>query len=367
MKIAIITHSLRCNYGGILQNYALQQILKKWGHEVCTLKVKRKRNKWKEISWLLRYYAHKVLGRNAVPPLLNRDINIICKYTDRFVHSHIQMSPPMDLIDKKWIKKQHFDAIIVGSDQVLHPYSYKKIEDVYLGFVRGVRKIIYAGSFGSEKWFYNRRQESECAKCLQDFCAISSRETTGVKFFKDKFHVQAQLVLDPTLLLNQEQYLKFTSKIPLKPCITTYLLDPNEDKKEIIKMVQFFLQKDVESASNENMENPFIDVDKRIANSVEEWLYKMGNADFIITDSYHGTCFAIIFKKQFITIANEKRGVDRFQTLLSSLDLQERLIYASRDLSESLICRKINYDDVYEKLSKFREGSLSFLEEALMN
>lgn len=368
MKIAIITHSLRYNYGGILQNYALQRLLLSWGHEVITLKLKRRRVFWQECEWMLKYYIHKLLGQRAVPPLLMKDVDLICRNTDRFINKYIRMGPKMDLIDYEWLRKKSFDAIIIGSDQVLHPQSYRKIEDIYLGFIENVVKIIYAGSFGSEKWFYTPSQELACARSLKKFRAISSRENSGINFFKKKFGVSAQLVLDPTLLLEGSEYERFVLKTNHKSMkkVVTYFLDPNREKEEIVEKVCALLGGQRETAGNEWMDNAFLRAEERIADSVEDWLSRLYNADFIITDSFHGTCFSIIFKKNFITVANKQRGLDRFVTLLSELGLNDRLLYTVDNLSSELVKDIINYEEVNRKLTSLKIKSLAFLRNALV-
>lgn len=365
MKILIITHSLRYNYGCILQNFALQTVLSQLGHDVITLKLRRKQTFFIYIFSYLKYLCRRILGYNAYKPLSTNELNLICKHTDKFVHKYIKMSPRMYLINKKWVQNQKFDVIVVGSDQVLHPASYKNIENIYLDFINGVRKIIYAGSFGTEQWIYTRKQTYNCSNLIKDFIAVSSREKSGMYFFEDILNVKSELVLDPTLLLNQNIYISKTKKLKNNIGLVTYILDTNEMKSTIVDKISKELLLPICKSSNENMDNPYCTPNERIAHSVEDWLTSFKYADYIVTDSYHGTCFAIIFRKQFLVIANKKRGIDRFKTLLSYFSLEDRLINNLSEITEQLIKSEIDYSKIEYELNILRNKSYSFLEKAL--
>lgn len=362
MKVLIITHSLRYNYGGILQNFALQQVLKKLGHSCVTLKLRRKTSRLDSLLEFLKYLLRRLLKGRANRPLSDDDLNIICSQTDSFINRNIQMSPAMGLIDKRWISRQYFNAIVVGSDQVLHPASYKKIEDIYLSFIKGVKKVIYAGSFGPEKWNYTKRQTEKCAELVRDFSGISVREKSGKAFFQQYFNAEAELVLDPTLLLDQSEYLSLIDKPIKKSGLVTYLLDPSSAKNDIVQFVGSSLQLNIQRAGNEGMDNPSLTPSERVADRVEDWLSRMAGADFIITDSFHGTCFAIIFRKSFIAVGNEHRGLDRFRTLLSHFGLEDRLVFGMNEVNISnLISTPIQYDIISNIQEQKIKKSVDFL------
>jgi len=359
MKVAIITHSLRYNYGGILQNYALQQVLKRMGHEPITLKIFRVFPQ-KPVLYV-KYLAKALLGMKRLWPMSKRRMDAICVNTDKFINAHIEMSPLMNFIDRNWVICQNYDAFVVGSDQILHPGSYTRIEDIFLSFVENDKKIMYAASFGGEKWMYSQTQEKECAKYIRKFKAVSIRENTGVTFMKDKFGVNANLVLDPTLLLKAEDYRKLIQSNSTENSIVTYILDPTIEKNTLISTCSKILGKNAVQAGNDQMDNPCAKIKDRVAPSVETWLEKIANADFIITDSYHGTIFSIIFKKNFITIGNHKRGMDRFSTILGMIGLSDRLVLDPKKDCDRLFLTLIDYGKVYSLLEKHQEESTALL------
>ena len=360
MNILIITHSLRYNYGGILQNYALQQILGRLGINATTLKIRRKIPFFCYFLEYMKYSIRLCMRKKSWKPLSTENLNVICRNTDLFIDKYIKMSPTMNLIDKIWVREQNFDAIVVGSDQVLHPASYKPIEDVYLSFIHNIRKIIYAGSFGFDEWQYSEQQTSRCREFLKHFAGVSARENKGVYFFENKLGVHADLVLDPTLLLKKEDYARFVGNRPEGAVLTKYILDKNDQKERIIQRIAKQLDLAVISASNENMDNNDLSPAMRQTNSVESWLTSFYHSDYIITDSFHGTCFAIIFQKRFITIANKERGLDRFMTLLSYLGLENRLVYDESHIAD-LAFAPIDYENISQKLTVLRKKSIEFI------
>ncbi|AGY54103.1 hypothetical protein BRDCF_p1476 [Bacteroidales bacterium CF] len=363
-KIAIITHSLRYNYGGIMQNYALQQVLKDLGYLPITLRLRRKDSIIHGINVRVKKKIFQLL-HIKYNPLTPEDIDILCCNTDLFINKYINLSPRMGSINKHWVKKQHFDGFVIGSDQVLHPSSYPDIEEVYLNFVHNDYKLMYAASFGVEDWRYNELQTKKCRVLIKKFRAVSVRENTGMQHMQHYFGIDSIVVMDPTLLLDDRKYFQFIQKRGEHLGVVTYILDPNETKKSIINTVSKVLSLSIYNANNEKMDDNNAPLCDRVTISVEKWLTAICNADFVITDSYHGTLFAIIFKKQFIAIGNKKRGLDRFITILDRLKMRGRLINDISELSQSLFEDIIDYDYVETFLSEFRRESKDFLKQNL--
>lgn len=363
-KVCIITHSLRYNYGGILQNYALQQVLKKNGYEPITLWLRRASQPMQTLYIYVRRFIDNLRGtKNGL--LTSKEIDFLCQKTDLFTEKNITLSPKMNNINKRWVKKQHFDCFVVGSDQVLNPYSYPHIEDIWLGFVKSNFKVMYAGSFGTSKWLYTKKQTRHCRNLAKEFNLLSVRENSGVANFKEYLGVDVPLVCDPTLLLQAEDYNEKISEKVGEGKLVTYILDPNKNKKEIVNHLSQTYELEVYSSNNENFDNVGADLKSRVTDSVERWLSAIAYSGFVVTDSYHGMLFSIIFKRQFICIGNKKRGIDRFHTVLKKLGLEDRLVYVASDLSTEMIVKKIDYSIVDSKLDEFRGQSFNLLMEGL--
>lgn len=360
MKIGIVTQSLQSNYGGILQNYALQQTLKSLGHEPITI------NYYHQISlyrWLgstvrsvLFYFSKK--KRRPFAKFEETYTGYRKKIIECFLDKHIKLTKCVSTYAPNIIIRYDLDVVIAGSDQIWRPCYNHNIEDMYLRFVRrnGVKKIAYAASFGTDEWEYTNEQTTRCKKYAQMLNAISVREKSGVDLCGKFLGVDAIAVLDPTLLLDKDYYERLCDDIPKAstPIISAYILDMNEDKLRIINLIAekysalshvFHADGDSESVS------------------VERWLAMFRDAKYVITDSFHGTVFSIIFQKPFLCLGNSSRGMARFQSLLSLFGLEDRLV----DISELTGWeeKEIDWDTVSTILEQEREKSLTFITRAL--
>lgn len=339
MKIGIVTQPLHANYGGVLQNYALQQVLKRMGHEVWTLDYwKYDWLNWADMAW--RVLSHKMLGHQVKfgrTPAEQRQFEVPLR---RFVNKNMSLTTPRTKrFSKKTVQKYALEALVVGSDQVWRPIYNYDVSDCFLKFAQGlsVKRVAYAASFGTDAWEFTDAQTSECAALAKQFDGISVREKSGVGLCKDHLGVSAVHVLDPTLLLQAEDYAALCKDIPQrKPFIFAYILDKSEDK---INSIQRFAEQRglpyyIKSAdSGVSMED-----------SIELWLSYFRDAAFVITDSFHGTAFSINFNKDFYVYGNAQRGNSRFDSLLGQLGLQDRIIKGKipTETDNSIDWNKIN-------------------------
>lgn len=377
MKIGILTLPLHTNYGGILQAYALQTFLERMGHEVIVLNRDRSiySPKHKQILSYTKYLIKKYcLGRKVSPFKSAKRKNIEREereqYTSVFINKYIH-TYVVKKIDKDVPK--NVDAFVVGSDQVWrHKYFTRlfksRIENAYLKFCEGenVKRIAYAASFGTEEWEYTEAETKECARLLALFDAVSVREESGVKLCSDKLaRNDAKHVLDPTMLLSQEDYIKIVDDAETPKSsgnLMCYVLDDNADIQEMINSIAqkrgltpFVANSKVEEKSRSNKE--------RIQPPVERWLRGFMDAEFVVTDSFHACVFSILFHKPFVVIGNKTRGYSRFESLLKLFGLENRLIENVSQFEPSLL--NPLSDDVYIKLDEYRNNSIGFLNRAL--
>lgn len=321
MKIGIFTQPLKSNYGGILQNYAMQVILKRLGHEPWTVDYSRF-TWWGWVVVVVKVTIKKCLLRKSnyplIPPKVRRQENLL----RRFAQKHIQLTQPrMKYPSKSILQTYGFDSLLVGSDQTWRPMYNGKIYDMYLQLAEGmdVKRVAYAVSFGTDKWEYTPEQETECARLAKQFDAISVREASGVQLCKEHFGVEATHVLDPTLLLTANDYNELCKDIEKRePFVFAYILDMTEQKVAEIK------------AFAEAKGLPYFiksaDADISDADSIELWLSYFRDAAYVITDSFHGTAFSINYNKDFFVFLNEQRGNSRFDSLLNLLNLKDRVV-----------------------------------------
>lgn len=378
MRIGILTLPLHTNYGGILQAYALQTVLERMGHEVVVFDTPDKSFLppfWTLPLCLTKRTILKFLGRTSrifMEHYNNKIRPVIAQRIQPFVDSHIHRK---EIRSFKELRQDDYDAIVVGSDQVWRIIYFpslwlgQQIENAYLDFAKkwNIKRIAYAASFGTDNWEYSEKQTVNCGKLFKTFDAVSSREANGVKLCKSKFGVDAQHVLDPTMLLNMEDYTSLFIKDNTPKSngtLLNYVLDESEEINNLINKVATEKHLIPFAVNNPFENDESRPLKERVKPSVETWLRGFYDAEFVITDSFHACVFSILFKKQFVVVGNKKRGMSRFESLLTMFGLEDRLIDANIDLSKLQL---IDYDNVYQKFDKLKEKSMEFLFESLKN
>lgn len=367
-KIAILTQPLETNYGGIIQNYALQKVLKDLGYEPTTIDRRGGNNisKFKLLISRIKTEIYKNLLKKNV--LSETDRNRITRNTRAFLKKEIQMSPliqsTVDL--KNYFQNQNFYAVIVGSDQTWRPKYSPEIFNFYLDFLSGnraIKKLAYASSFGTEEWEYTKDETQRCKELICEFDAISVREDSGLDLCKNYLNADVVHLLDPTLLLTAHDYSKLISQSKKTKGLFTYVLDDSPEKLGFIQNVAEKLN--LKHTTNQPKYKFDSAVKRTLTDYVlpplEGWLQGFRDADFVITDSFHGTVFSIINRKPFIAIVNQARGASRFESILEQLGLNDRLVYKVSDFDLNNLNKPINYDSVHLRLEQLKKESLDFL------
>lgn len=363
-KIAILTLPLHTNYGGNLQAYALQNILSELGYEACVLNFEKKEkfNYKKVVSKIKRvFFFREILYLEAVHNL--------------FIKKNINMTPTLYTAKdiKYYLQKNGISTVIVGSDQIWRKeYTMNLTMDMWVYFLyfissKDVKKVSYAASFGIDQWQFDDAMTQEIKTLLRDFEKISVREDSAKKFCKEYLQLPSEHVLDPTMLVDIENYESLIREVEtdqsIKKCqgkIFSYVLDTSADKTEIQNMISHLLDKPLIHNKVLNFFQQKKNTDERINVGVENWLLAFKHCDYIITDSFHGTVFSILFKKQFVVLINQQRGATRFTSLLNMFDLGDRIVNDKNNLNEEFLY-KIDYDVVHRKLTELKKNSLKFL------
>lgn len=254
MKIAILTLPLHYNYGGNLQCYALTSILKNMGHDVQTIKLVQETilPPLKQRPYLYtKRLINKLLGRKYscifAEQRLIKDRNIVQQYTDDFIDKYIPCTPTAytSVSSLNNISNLNFQAYIVGSDQVWRPkYAFPDIRIFYLSFLKDkkAKRIAYAASFGTDEDEYTKEQKIDCGILIEKFDAVSVREISAINLIKNTFQwncKQLQSIVDPTMLLDSDNYLQLIKEQFSTPdnSLFYYILDMTSDKKKLLTYV----------------------------------------------------------------------------------------------------------------------------------
>lgn len=363
MKIGILTYPLNNNYGCYLQSYALLHFLREKG---CEAEYIFRRHDRPSISFYIRYALSTLIKnvKNRVWNSLLYDVewHYMQKKGGRlypFFENNI-VPHTVPIYTTLQLKKvcADYDVIIVGSDQVWRAEILSNIEDYFLVFLGGkpVRRIAYAASFGKGDPRFTKSQIISCGKAISKFDAVSVREDVGldiIRGFNWKCPI-CQVVLDPTLLLSKEDYLPFARDKMYPTTVFGYLLDQSEQKESILNDVSEMMNIDsyniIKGSNEAGFNYP----------PVSQWLGYLSKAKFVVTDSFHGMAFSIIFNKPFFVIVNFERGASRFTSLLKMFDLEDRILQEPEDL-DKLINNDINWERVNSLLLKKRKESVDFL------
>lgn len=365
-KVIILTHPLENNYGGLLQAYALQAILLKMGFDVVTDRygsiIYNPANRWyikpiRKLYYRLRGYRY----------ISDKDKLYISQNTRKFVDSKIryvdfykgQVNPISEEVSK-------YDIFVVGSDQIWRE-GYCNVDSFFLPFVPNEKiKIAYAASFGTDN--INDWTEDNVIKrrnYLSSFNGVSVREESGVNICKTKLGHKAIHVLDPSLLLNSDDYEQIIKDADYSvgngEFIFSYILDKSESKRSlIIDVANHLNMKVLEGMPQELLTRDTKDINRCVYDSVPNWLFKISRSNFVITDSFHGVAFSVIFNKQFCVIANEKRGQSRIESLLRLFHLEDRLIKSIEDFYHC-VQNPIVFEKVNITKKEWQDKSISFL------
>lgn len=377
MKIAILTQPLHTNYGGNLQNFALQKVLKDMGHEPVTidrhnaikLRSKLRLGYFKRLALHYLKGVEKPKARDYFDKKKEAHDRV---HVLRFIETYINKTPRIysDQAVKKVFAENKFDTVIVGSDQCWRPRYSPNINTYFLDFLESnnnIKKIAYAASFGTDQWEFDEQQTQMAKRLIQKFDVVSVREKQAIELVQEKLNKEASFVLDPTLLLDKQDYLKVIEAhqppLPTRKGVYTYVLDPSSWKDQVISQVTESLKtKAFSNQPKATIKKPSDNLDDYIIPSIEGWIKGFADADFVITDSFHGTVFSIIFNKPFVSLLNSDRGASRFYSILSEFGLEDRLVTVYDDAKiNALLSQEIDYRLVNDNLIILKKISEFFL------
>ncbi|WP_444644002.1 polysaccharide pyruvyl transferase family protein [Caproiciproducens sp. R1] len=338
------------NYGSELTYYALYTVLNTLGYETVMLS-------WPQNSTWKPYPVPQLFLQNPYPlwdiaPLPSSRDALFC-YNDRC------------------------DTFVLGSDQLLNNNLYNCFDKfAQMDWVRSnKRKIAYAVSFGTDYIWGSDDDRAELAHFLQQFDSISVREPSGKTLLKQYYGVNAQSVLDPVFLMPAKMRDSLADVgrdcLPKDKYLFAYILDPKQEKADVLHTCGTKLGMQVLSVSDaapemHRLENSW-NIETAYDIKLEQWLAYIRSCDYMITDSFHGMCMAILYQRPFLAICNTTRGAARFTAILSLLGLQDRLLLTEKELPEklSLLDQMIDYAQVNKKLAAASQESLQWLQNAL--
>lgn len=366
-KVGIVTIWSN-NYGSVLQAYALQKIIERLGYQAEIIQHYRdpykqeSRSRLKQIlhtspSFLLQYamnYKRNRMRHQGYADFKSSRLNVSKKV-------YYQDSDFSDLASQ-------YDAIVVGSDMLWSNDFKENWPFYYASFAPSEKIVTYAPSFGKND--LSKEEIEMCKPMISRIAHLSCREEAGVAFIKDKFGLEAEHVIDPTLLLNGEEWSHILGDSPRlinENYILTYAFKGSQHngRKRFFKKLKSLPDKRLvfimgqEGQFKRNIYKGYF--------SPAEYVNLFRDADFTVTDTFHGLMFSLIFNKPFVVLDKSSFGIssDRQQSTLKTYGLEDRFVMPDIIINDELM--KLDYTKVEQKINENREKSIEYLKKSLEN
>ena len=350
-SVAVLCMWYGHNYGAVMTSYALYKLL-------CDL----------------GYYPSLVnhTGHSSIPCVYRDKNNSFRRF---FEDKEICITKQLSCAEDFQELNNNFGIFLVGSDQ-LWRYRYTKRLGLfyYLDFVAPSKKrIAFGTSFGTNPCEAPQDFRDKASLLLSMFSGVSSRERDGVSVLEKQYHTKADFVLDPVFLCDKKHYeecaLQSRRDAPKQGFILSYILDPKPEYQDIIHAVASSENAEIinllDAYTFEQTRNIMYRI-KPVENPTpDDWMFYMMNSKHVVTDSFHGLCFAIIFNKPFTVIANEKRGLSRFKSLLAEFGLEDYLMSGVDDFERVKQLPEVSWANVNERLSELKNQSITWLKHKL--
>lgn len=368
-KIGIITFHNSYNCGSMLESYAMQTIIEKLGLDAEIINFS---NESQRRLYGITYKNNtlKNIVKNVfILPAHKRIANNNEKY-EEFKNKYFHLTK--DYNNMNQLKDDDYSTVVAGSDQIWNITIADSDDAYFLPWVKNAKKVAYAPSFGAKRIADNTKDIEKYNDFLNSFDALSIREKNGQKWIKEMINKDVPVLLDPTVLLEAEDYEKLVAK-DVKVTDDKYIFFYSPDfKSDVCKYVKQVADKYNLKVITWSTKHYYAKGIGRFGFELPEYenpamyLYLLKHAELVMTTSYHGTIFSTLYKKNFITIKNSGMygNDDRVITLLNQLNMMDRLIPHEFDENFDYLA-DVNYAEYDKNLPKLKEKSIAYLEENL--
>ena len=361
-KINIITRHFICNYGSILQSIASQEFFKKYVNDIYIIDYRSKRessfknalNGSKKINNKLKGVLYFILRfpDYAISSLIFR------KYQKRYLNltNHIN--------DINRIPVDENTLYCSGSDQLWGFMPYDDIDPAYyLSFAKNAKKIAFSSSFG--RLDFDSKREQSIKKYLTDFSLLTLRESSGCDFVKKLGFDKVYNVLDPTMIIDRQYWIDFSknTKIKEKDYIFVYNLHTNNLLEEVANNISRELDKKIVRVS-QHFSAIRLSGKKKIMVSPIKFLKYIMESDCVVTDSFHGFMFSLIFNKNFV-IVNPGKTNSRILDFLKILNLEKKFVFNVDDAGQAMVMP--NYKIINKKIDDMRKNNIKIFDDYFKN
>lgn len=366
MKVGILTFQNAHNYGAILQLYALKMYLEKLGNEVTVInyineKIQEEYPIKKSFFVKRDWPIYKKVNRGINNLINNKEYSKKWLKFDDFIKELVNNQQRIYRVEDVKKISDNLDYIICGSDQIWNPKLTGCLDKVYfVDFESKAIKISYAASIGLER--FEGEQEKEFKALINNFNNISVREENLKNYIENLDKTKrVEVVLDPTLLLDKQEYEKILIEPKIKEkYLFIYCVLPDKRLIKIAKKIA--KQKGLKIIELTYVKQFGTFSHKQILDAgPKEFLGLIKNAEYVVTNSFHGTIFSILFDKKFYTISIDKVN-SRIETLLNVTGAISRFVDVNSKIN---LEEEIDYKKAMENIKKYKETSENFLRKTL--
>lgn len=384
-KVAIVSCYFMKNYGSVLQAYATQKILDDFEIENETICIDGLNKEIKNAK--LKYFFNKMFDSDVVKNKFTVVKHKICEklnyhgfkdkmnvrnYAFEEFNSKFKLSKVYSSFDELKKECTNYTDVLVGSDQLWLPSNIAA--DYYtLNWVSdNINKISYATSFGVSS--LEKKYEHLSEKFLKRIDHLSVREQSGKELIRKVSGIEAEIVCDPTLLFTAEEWMEIQKNETIIPgkYIFCYFIGNNPEQREFVRKLKSYTGYKIVALQHID---EYIKSDENFADEAPyditpgDFINLIRNAQYVCTDSFHGSVFSILNSRKFFTFRRFKQNRkvstnSRLDSLFDLLGLQDRLLSSDENI-EKCLRKEINYNKVHEKLDALREDSKKFLKESL--
>lgn len=350
MKVGVLTYHIDTNNGATMQAYATCRALKELGCEVYIIDLEHQPESRGSLAskivrpfYWLRDRRLKQFRRDFYPQFTQHYSSI----------EELRANPPQ------------LDGYCIGSDQVWNTDIAGKDRMAYfLDFGdEKTKKFSYASSFGFSEWKNQNEDENfHIGKLLSSYVGLSTREKTGADIIKKQFGLDAKIVCDPVIL--HKNYKEITGNIKQREEVACYFLKRSNELFSSIQVVSEYLGVPLRMVS---YIKPVKGYKYTYFPDVKRWLKYIGGSRFVVTDSFHGTVFALLYHRPFAVVYTRNNGLNsRIEDLLNKVGLQDRIFYDLEKFQKSDTWKApIDWDVVSSKLEEYRNESWTYLKQTL--
>lgn len=367
-KVGIITFQNSYNCGSMLESYALQNYLKKMKIDSELIDFSSQGQKEMYGTYFKSNSLKNIVKNIIIFPHIKK-IRKNNEMYKKFLKDNLITSKKINTEDD--FKNLDYSSVIAGSDQVWNVTIPDYDKAYFLQWVKNAKKIAYAPSFGAKNPVKYANNLEEIKEMIADFDYLSIRENNGKKWIYDMIKRDVPVLIDPTLLLNADDYEKIVSKDMNINYKYIFLYCPSF-KTDICKFVKKISDKYNLPVIAWSAKSFYVKNIGKLGFKLPEYenpssyLYLIKNAELVFTTSFHGTIFSTIYKKKFFTIKNgEMYGDDdRVMTLINNLGLQDRLLEYKFDNNFDYL-KDVDYSNYDNELIKNKKIAENYLKESL--